>query len=223
MEGKCFVVIPAFNEEKVIGSVINELKSHGIHNIIVVDDGSEDETAIVCRKLGVTVVRHSLNRGKGAAVKTGFEAAKLMNADIAVTFDADGQHDPADIQSMQRLILEGYDVVLGKRNYKHKHIPRYKMVGNKLGNLITWFLYGVKVSDSQFGLRSYSRKALNLIKTTLDRYEYDSEIIREIARRNLRYTEIFANVRYTDYAKNKKHKQSVINSIKTVLKMLITG
>jgi len=220
---KVYIVIPAYNEAPVLGKVIEEIRKNGFNHIIVVDDGSTDNTRDVLQKKEVLSVRHSLNRGKGAAIKTGFEASRLLGADIVVTFDGDGQHDPVDIAPMSRLISEGYDVVMGKRDYREKHIPRYKVIGNKLGNLITWVVYGLWVSDSQFGLRAYSRKAIDKIRLTSDRYEFDSEIIREIARHGLKHCEMTAHVRYTDYAKSKKNKQSVISAVKMVFRMLLTG
>lgn len=220
---KVYIVIPAYNEAPVLGKVIDEIRKNGFDHIIIVDDGSVDETRTILQKKEVLSVRHSLNRGKGAAIQTGFEASQLLGADMVVTFDGDGQHDPIDIAPMVRLISEGYDVVMGRRDYREKHIPRYKVMGNKLGNLITWIVYGLWVSDSQFGLRAYSRKAIDKIRLTSDRYEFDSEIIREIARHGFKHCEMTAHVRYTDYAMSKKNKQSIISSIKTVLKMILTG
>ena len=198
-----YIVIPAYNEATVLGQVIDEIKQIGYDNIIVVDDGSTDTTYDVVNN-SVIFIHHSLNRGKGAAIKTGFEACKMLNADIIITFDGDGQHDPVDIKQMIELVEKGHDVVMGRRNYKEKHIPRYKVLGNKIGNFFTWLIYGLWVSDSQFGLRAYSKKAIEKIYLTSDRYEFDSEIIREIARHSLRHCEITAHVRYTDYATKKK-------------------
>lgn len=220
---KIYIVIPAYNEAIVLGKVIDEIKKNGFNNIVVVDDGSIDNTSLVLKDKEIINVRHSLNRGKGASIKTGFEACKLLGADIIITFDGDGQHDPIDIKSMIQLIQKGYDVVMGCRNYKEKHMPRYKVVGNSIGNFITWLIYGLWVSDSQFGLRAYSRKAIDNIHLTSDRYEFDSEIIREIARHGLKHCEMTAHVRYTEYARKKKNKQSVISAIKMVFRMLLTG
>ena len=107
-ENKIFIVIPCFNEDKVICSVIKEVQAAGYQNIIVIDDGSVDETYCQAQKISSVVsLRHFLNRVKGAAVKTGIEAAKILGAEIVVTIDGDGQHNPADIQKMLKLIENG--------------------------------------------------------------------------------------------------------------------
>lgn len=219
---KTFVVIPAFNEEKVIQAVISEIKKADYNDIIVIDDGSSDETFSKANGAGVIVLKHLINRGKGAAVKTGIEAAKILGADIVVTMDADGQHNPSDAKKMVDLINGGFNVVLGTRLKKSKGMPSYKILANYLGNFFTWLIYGLWVSDSQSGYRSYSQRAIHLIDTKTDRYEYDSEIIREIKRNKLKFSEVPIEVRYTKYSMNKKHKQNLKNGLKTLIKMIIS-
>ena len=223
-EKKIFIVIPAYNESRVIQGVINEVKSAGYENTIVVDDGSEDNTREKASSIpGVTALKHFINRGKGAAVKTGIEAAKILDADVAVTMDGDGQHNPEDIGKMLNLISEGYDVVLGTRLKNSKGMPFYKIIANHIGNFFTWIIYGLWVTDSQSGFRAYSRRAMELIDTKTDKYEYDSEVIREIYRHKLKYAEIPIEVRYTEYSMGKKQKQSLKNGIKTLIKMFISS
>ncbi|PIY69231.1 glycosyltransferase family 2 protein [Candidatus Roizmanbacteria bacterium CG_4_10_14_0_8_um_filter_39_9] len=218
-----FIVIPAYNESKVVASVIDELNENGYSNVIVVDDGSSDSTYKALLGRNVTVLRHMLNRGKGAAVKTGIEAAKRMGAQIVITFDADGQHDPKDIAGMIELLHKGSDVVLGKRDFSSKKIPYFKRLGNRLGNMLTWMVYGLWVQDSQSGLRAYSNRALDLIQTSTDRYEYDSEVIREIARNNLKWIEYPMHVRYTKYSQEKLNKQSAMGGLKTAIRMILSN
>ena len=218
-----FIVIPAYNEGAVIKSVIREVKRQGYNHIIVVDDGSSDDTYLRAKKEGVVALRHILNRGKGAAVKTGIEAAKILGANIIVTLDGDGQHDAKDIPIVLDKIKKKYDVVLGSRFLKKNKIPPFKVVANFLGNFITWIVYGIWVNDSQSGFRAYSKRAFSLMDTTHDRYEYDSEIIREIARNELRYIEIPIRVRYTSYSMNKANRQSFVNGIKTAVRMVISS
>lgn len=220
MGNKIYIVIPAFNEEKVVGQVVREVKKAGYDKIILVDDGSSDRTVKEAESAGATVLRHKINRGKGAAVKTGIEAAKLFNADVAVTMDGDGQHNPVEIDRLISKISQDFDVVLGSRLLNRKEMPTLRVIYNFLGNLFTWYLHGLWVTDSQSGFRAYSRKALDLIDTRSDRYEYDSEIIREIYRHKLKFTEVPVSVRYTKYSMGKTEKQSFLNGLKTVARMI---
>jgi UDP-N-acetylglucosamine---dolichyl-phosphate N-acetylglucosaminyltransferase len=220
---KIYIVVPAFNEERVILSVINSIKEYGYENIIVVDDGSPDDTYGKARLSNNAVaLRHAINRGKGAATKTGIEAAKLLGADIIVTMDGDGQHDPSDISHLIAPILKhNYDVALGTRLKNTRGMPFYKIILNHLGNIITWYLFGLYVTDSQSGFRAYSRYAMEVIDTKGDRYEYDSEIIREIYLSKLKYKEVPISVIYTEYSKQKIHKQGFYNGLKTLYKMVL--
>lgn len=218
---RTFIVIPAYNEGTVIASVIQDVQKEGWKDILVVDDGSTDSTYQEAKKAGAIVLRHTLNRGKGAAVKTGFDAAKKLHADAIVTIDADGQHEPKDIKHLLELLHKGNDVVLGVRNFDEKHIPRLKAVGNYIGNFFTWILYGIWVTDSQSGIRAYNRTALDCITIYNDRYEFETEIVREISRNNLTWTEVPITVRYSSYDQNKQNKQSFISAIKTMLRLVL--
>ena len=217
---KVYIVIPAFNEESVIQDVIKEIRDAGYENIIVVDDGSGDKTHEKAKSSGVTALRHKINRGKGAATKTGIEAAKLLRADIIVTMDGDGQHDPKDIEKLIEPIIQNHcDVVLGTRLKNTKGMPWHRIAANHVGNFFTWLLFGLWVTDSQSGFRAYSKHAAEVINTKGDRYEYDSEIIREIYIYKLKFKEVSIAVRYTEYSMGKIHKQGPINAIKTLYKM----
>lgn len=217
-----WIVLPAYNEEKVIRDTLEEIRSAGYSNIIVVDDGSRDQTYEKARAVpGVVALRHRLNRGKGAATKTGIEAAKLLDATTIVTMDSDGQHNPADIARLIEPIQKNHcDVVLGTRLKDPRGMPWYKILANWVGNAITWYFYGLWVSDSQSGFRAYSRHASELINTKTDRYEYDSEVIREIYLYKLKYREVPIEVRYTEYSMGKIQKQGFINGLKTFYKIV---
>jgi UDP-N-acetylglucosamine---dolichyl-phosphate N-acetylglucosaminyltransferase len=224
MVKKTWVIIPAYNEATIIQDVIWEIQGAGFSDIIVVDDGSADETYQKAREIeGVVALKHFINRGKGAAVKTGIEAARLSNADIVVTLDGDGQHNPQDIAKMIAFIEQGYDVVLGTRLKNPEGMPKYKILANHLGNFFTYLIYGLWVTDSQSGFRAYSKKAISLIDTKTDRYEYDSEVIREISRNKLKFMETPIEVRYTKYSMNKKDKMNFKNGLKTLIKMIISA
>ena len=222
MKNSVYVVIPAFNEAQVIADVIREVQSAGDYNIIVVDDGSKDntcQTAASCP--GVVALCHKINRGKGAATKTGIVAANKLGADIVVTIDGDGQHDPLDIEELIRPIIDGEcEVVLGVRRKKKGEMPFLKIIANKIGNTVTWFFYGIHVSDSQSGFRAYSRYAAGIIDTKADKYEYDSKVIREINNNRLSYKEVPIKVRYTEYSMGKTQKQGFVNGIRTLVRMI---
>jgi glycosyltransferase involved in cell wall biosynthesis len=221
-ESHIAVVIPIYNESQVIAQVLDDIKATGPYTIIVVDDGSGDKSTQAARAVDdVIVLRHRINRGKGAAVKTGIHAANELHTDCVVTMDGDGQHDPHDIVHLVSPILDGpYDVVLGTRMKNHQGMPLIKIIANKVGNLVTLILYGIYVSDSQSGFRAYSKNAAKIIDTKADKYEYDSKVIREINANRLSFTEVPISVRYTDYSKSKPQKQGFFVGIKTMVRMI---
>ncbi len=221
------IIIPIYNEEKNIPLLYQELSRALINlpnydfEIIFVNDGSQDKTFLKAQEiLGANVFRHKINRGKGAATKTGIEAAKMLGAEIIVTMDGDGQHDPQDIQKLIQPILEKKcEVVLGSRLINPEGMPWYKRIHNLIANILVWYLFGLWVNDSQSGFRAYSRHAVEVINTRCDRYEYDSEVIREIYIYKLKFQEVPIQVRYTEYSMSKVQKQSFLNGLKTLYKM----
>lgn len=224
---KIYIILPAYNEGKVISNVIKNIYRNGYNNIIVVDDGSKDNTYDKSIATGVIVIRHAINRGKGAATQTGLDAAKLLGADIVVTLDSDGQHNPKDIVKLITPIIEKKaDVVLGSRMLGEKGMPKSRIFMNKIGNWITYLFFGVLVTDSQSGFRAYSKKALDSVYTYMDRYEFESEMLGQIKNAKLRIQEVPIEVIYTDYSLNKyKHDagfsaQGLLNGIKMVLRLI---
>ncbi|MEP7104007.1 MAG: glycosyltransferase family 2 protein [Candidatus Dojkabacteria bacterium] len=227
---KIYVIIPAFNEEPVISQVIKSVQQEGFENIIVVNDGSFDNTSTVAKETGCIVLDHLVNRGKGAATQTGMDAAKLLDADYAVTLDADGQHNPADIHEILKpLLSKEVDVSLGSRFLSKQPIPFSRVFANKVGNLITFLFYGIHVSDSQSGFRGYNTKALKTIYTTFDRYEFESEIIHQINIHQLKYKEVPITVSYSNYSQNKwkninkgtQVSQTFLNGFNMLFRMII--
>ena len=221
IDSNIVIVIPAFNEAKVIAKVIKGVLKCGYSTIIVVDDGSSDNTAQRSANAGALVVSHKINRGKGAAAKTGIEAAKLLSADIVVTLDGDGQHSPPDINNLISPIKKGQcDVVLGNRLNTKNQIPTHKIITNHIANFVTWTFSGLWVNDSQSGFRAYSKSALASISTSADAYDYESEVIREIRHHRLIYKEIPISVHYTDYSMSKTNRQNALNGFKTLYKII---
>ena len=194
---KDWIVMPAYNEERSIGKVLDALKREGWRNIIVADDGSRDRTAEIARSKGALVVSHRQNMGLGAALRTGLNKARELGADYAVTFDADGQHDPEAVRALVQA-LNNADLVIGVR--RHLGIPLHKRVGNFGLNLITCLFSGV-FTDSQSGSRAFGKRALKLIRIRSNRYEVSSEIIIQAKKRGLRLRGVPVECFYTKYSK----------------------
>jgi UDP-N-acetylglucosamine---dolichyl-phosphate N-acetylglucosaminyltransferase len=217
------VVMPAHNEASVIGSVLANIPSEidGMTvRTIVVDDGSTDHTRQVARQQGALVVRHLTNLGVGAATVTGLRAAGEVNADVIVTMDSDGQHDPGDIVPLVRcLIADQFDVVIGSRLLDPDGMPSTRVAANLLLNALTYVVYRKIVSDSQSGFKVFSRRALDAIDLQSAGYEVCSEIIGEIYRKNLRYKSVPIKAVYTSYSQKKG--QHFLNGINLILGLLM--
>ena len=219
-KSKIGLVIPAYNEGGAIGDVLASLRKNGYENIIVVDDGSRDNTFEVAKKSGAIVLKHGINRGLGGALGTGIKAAVLKKYPVIVTFDADGQHDVADIERVSVPILQGKaDVVIGSRLKNKKGMPWYRVWMNMLGNAVTYALFGIWCSDTQSGLRAFSLEAARKIQIRSNRMEVSSEIIREIKRREFTMREVPIKAIYTDYSLSKG--QSLLTGIRTLFKLIL--
>jgi len=221
-----FIVIAAYNEEKSIVRVVDGLVSEGYQNVVVVDDGSSDATKeAVAEKAqhtsSIHLLTHFINRGQGAALKTGIDYALAQGADIIVTFDADGQHNPKEIKQLIAPIKKGeVDAVLGSRFLgKKSDVPPLKRAVLKGGILFTWLFSGKKLSDTHNGFRALSRKAAQQIQIRQDRMEHASEIIDEICKKNIPFTEVPVTIQYSEYARRKG--QSVFNSFKIATKLIL--
>lgn len=192
-----WIVIPAFEEEQMIGSVIEGLKKEGYNQIIVVDDGSEDQTAETAKSHGAEVIQHKENYGLGASLRTGLKEAQSRDADFVVTFDADGQHDPREIKKLLNA-LEEADFVVGNR--KTGEMPLNKRLGNTALDLIT-YLFGGPFTDSQSGFRGFGPRALEKITIWSDRYSVSSEIITQIGEKDLRFKSVPIKGIFTEYSR----------------------
>jgi len=178
--------------------------------VVVVDDGSTDQTATAAAAAGAIVVSHLINRGQGAALKTGIEYALSCGAEAIVTFDSDGQHRIEDVDALLAPVLEGkYDVVLGSRFLgEGSCVPFGRKLTLKLGVLFTRLVSGIRVTDTHNGLRALSRTAAEKIQIRQDRMAHASEILDEIARLKLRYAEVPTRILYTEYSQTKGQKSS---------------
>ena len=209
MKQAVFFVIPAYNEAESVGRVVQRVRSQ-YPNVVVVDDGSSDGTASVATRAGATTVQHLINRGQGAALKTGIEYALGCGAEIIVTFDSDGQHQLEDVEALLAPVQEGRcDVALGSRFLcADSQVPFGRRLTLKLGVVFTRLVSGIRVTDTHNGLRALSRKAAQQIRIRQDRMAHASEILDEIARLKLRYLEVPTRILYTEYARQKGQRSS---------------
>ncbi len=211
MEKKIFVILPAYNEARIIGGIIHEIQTlYPAFTAVVVDDCSSDATALEAKRAGAHVLRHCINLGQGAATKTGSEYALQKGADILVHIDADGQHSAAEIPILLQPLLEGRaDIVLGSRFLHHKsNVPSIRRLVLKVGILFTWFFSGIKLTDTHNGFRAQTRYAASKIQINENRMAHASEILHEIVRHNLRFSEVPVTVRYTDYSMQRGQRSS---------------
>lgn len=201
---KIYIVIPAFNEKLRIKIVIEAVKTFA-DKIIVVDDGSTDNTAeqIISKK--VVLLKHCFNLGQGAALQTGFQYAKQEGADIVITYDADGQFIASEIPLLIKPLIEGRaDIALGSRFLgKTVNMPTLKFIILKLGIIFTYLYSGIKLTDTHNGLRALNKKALRKISITQNRMAHSSEILDQIKQYQLKFTEVPVTVSYDDYTKKK--------------------
>ncbi|MBD3271642.1 MAG: glycosyltransferase [Elusimicrobia bacterium] len=215
------ILIPAYNEGKGIKYAIEKLKHDGYRNILVIDDGSIDNTYEIISKLDIYVARHIINRGAGAASSTGFEIAKILKPDIVVTYDADGQHDSEDIPELIKPIISNEaDVVFGSRMLGKSGMPWKRMIYNKIANIVTMIIYGITVSDTQSGLKAFNKRAYNTINIKTSRMEFCSEIVHQVKEKNLRFKEVKVKTIYTDYSMSKGN--DLVSGIKTVIRLVLS-
>lgn len=216
---KTVVVVPAWNEAQAIGEVLDGLLPR-VDAVVVVDDGSSDRTGEVALGRDARVVRHALNRGLGAALATGIRAALAEGADAILTFDADGQHRPEDVPAVLAPIKEGSaDVVIGSRLLNPEGMPLVRRIANRIGNAVTALLFGARVTDSQSGLRAFSRHAAERIEIRTDRMEVSSEIVAEVFRHKLRLAEVPIKSVYSRYSMSKG--QGFIMGLKTLGRLIV--
>jgi glycosyltransferase involved in cell wall biosynthesis len=214
MKKKIFAVIAAYNEARYINQVVKETKKY-VGNVIVVDDGSKDKTKEIAEKSKAIVLRHVVNLGKGAAVKTGCDYAVKNKADIIILIDADSQHDPDDIPKFLES-LKNYEVVMAYRKQK-KNMPFVLKLGNWIINKTINYLYGVEIKDSQCGYRAFTAKAYKKLKWESSDYSIESEMIAKIGKYKLSYHEIPIDTIYSDKYKG----TTILDGVKIVFNLLI--
>jgi glycosyltransferase involved in cell wall biosynthesis len=189
-------VIPAFNEAKNIAGVVIGAQKH-VSEVVVCDDGSSDLTGEIAEKLGSVVITHKTNLGKGVAIKDLFRRAKENGAEIIVTLDGDGQHDPHQIPLLTKPIIDGTaDIVNGSRFLKENAVPGHRRVGDGVLNRMTNAVSDYKLTDTQSGFRAYSRSALEHLEVKEHGIAVDSQLLMEASESGLRVTEVPIDVNY---------------------------
>jgi glycosyltransferase involved in cell wall biosynthesis len=217
---KTYIIIAAFNEytgiKEVLGSLI-PLR----YPIIVIDDGSMDATSRIVDDFPVMLIRHDINLGQGAALETGMEMARRLDADFIIHFDADGQHDPADIEFLLAPLINGSaDIVFGSRFLGKKASglsgPREFVL--KTARWINYGLTGILLTDAHNGIRAMNKKALSVIHFQQPGMAHASEILYLTKKKSLRYLEIPVFIKYTSYSKQKG--QGFFNSLNILFHLL---
>ncbi|MCK4521143.1 MAG: glycosyltransferase family 2 protein [Nanoarchaeota archaeon] len=209
-----WVVIPAYNESRHISDVIKKTKKY-VNNIIVVDDGSRDDTYKIAKRLDVYALKNIVNMGKGAALKTGCDFAMKNKADIIIAMDADGQHNPDDIPRILEA-LKDKDIVFSYRRFT-RQMPFILKIGNILINKFIKLLYSVELKDTQCGFRAFTSESYKKIRWTHSDYSMESEMIANTGKHDLKYGEIPIKTIYS----NKYKGTTIIDGFKIVFNMLL--
>ncbi len=216
-----WVVIAAYREQGRLAPTLARILDEGYSNIVVVDDGSPDDTAAGASAHPIWLLKHPINLGQGAALQTGIEFALERGAEILVTFDADGQHDATEIGTLVEPIRRGgVDIALGSRFLGTKgNVPFTRKLVLKGGVLFTRLFSHIRVTDTHNGFRAFSRATAMKFRITQNRMAHASEILDRISEHRLRYVEVPVTIRYTEETLAKG--QSSWNAIKIVMQLLM--
>ena len=215
-----FVVVPAYNEARVIGEVVRGLLA-AFPNVVVVNDGSSDDTAAVLKETPATIVTHLINLGQGAALQTGITHALERGASYIVTFDADGQHRLEDALQAVRVLSEGGgDAVCGSRFLgTASNVPRIRKFILKAAVGLANLTSGAHMTDAHNGLRALSRKAAASLDLTQSGMAHASEIISQLRTHGMQIREVPVQIHYTEYSLAKG--QSSLNAINILVDLFI--
>ncbi len=219
-----WIIVPAFNEASVIGDVVADLHSV-FGNVVVVDDGSKDGTAVAARRAGAHVVPHPVNLGQGAAIQTGVEYARAQpGALVFATFDADGQHRVKDVISMiDRLSADAFDIVIGTR-FAAGAPPRMPLLKRVVLQAAAWLSPSSRrlhLTDAHNGLRVFNKTVADGLNITMNGMSHASEFITLIAENHWRVSEEPVEILYTDYSMSKG--QPLLNGVNIVFDGFLRG
>lgn len=227
---KVCIIIPAFNEADVISEVIKNVKqtfskTKYDYTVLVIDDGSEDNTALLAEDSGAKLIKHILNSGAGGATATGLSYANQNGYNIAATMDADGQHKSDDVLKGVNILNESknIDLLIGSRLIDSSGMSKVKVIGNKGLSLVTNLIFGISSTDSQSGLRVFSEKALKSLRWKTNGYEFCSEMLWRAKQIGLRIDEYPIQAIYTDYSKSKgQNNWNAINIVGSLIRRRLT-
>ena len=216
---KSIVIIPAFNEEVAISSIVKRSMKYA-DEVLVVDDGSTDRTSQIAKDAGARVIKHYNNLGKGVSLKDAF--AEVKGYDIVVTIDGDGQHNPDEIPNLVRPIMEGRaDLVNGSRYLDgfDDETPAYRRVGQRVLDIATNVTSGTHVTDSQSGFRAFSGKTIPYFRFRDTGFGIESEMLADAAENNFRIVEVPITVRYD--VENSSTKGPVTHGVGVLIKIIL--
>jgi len=209
-------VIPAYNEERYIGSVVLKTRKH-VDTVIVVDDGSTDLTAEIAEAAGAVVVRHEGKEGKGTALSTGFRRIRELDPAAVVMLDGDGQHLTEEVPQLLAPVLRGEaDLVIGSRYLqKRGGVPRHRIWGHWFFTTLTNLLSGKRTTDSQSGFRAFSPRAIECIRFSSEGFSVESEMQFLAKQHNLRLAEVIITANYVEKSKRPvvKHGLLVLDGV----------
>ncbi|PIN75796.1 hypothetical protein COV17_03565 [Candidatus Woesearchaeota archaeon CG10_big_fil_rev_8_21_14_0_10_36_11] len=208
------VIIPAYNEEKTLRNVIHAVKKY-VQDIIIVDDGSHDTTEQIVQEENVIFLKHAVNLGKGAALKTGCDYAITQNVHNIIVMDADGQHDPEKIPEFIEK-LNNVNLVFGYRTLGTS-MPFVLRFGNAFINKTTKILYGITVKDTQCGYRAFTAETYKKIRWNASDYSMESEMIARAGKHKVSYAQIPIQTIYADKYKG----TTVLDGVSIVMKMFL--
>ncbi len=217
-----YILIAAFNESTVIGQVIKDCQKEGFDRVVVIDDGSEDVTGEVARQAGAAVITHPLNCGKSAAISTGLQYlhGQAKHDDIVVLMDADGQHLASEIKLLITPLLNDpqLDVTYGVRTISAE-TPLVNRLGRRVGDWISVLYTGRYFADSQCGFRAFRLRAITGLELGIDRYAIETQMLRYIVEHRLKSLPVSVSNIYTEYSRNKHHKQGIMQGLKTLVSL----
>ncbi len=215
-----FVVIPAYNAADTLPALLERtVRFVPQENIIVVNDGSDDSTGAVAVSFGARVVTHERNKGKGAALQSGFDTALQHGCDAVITMDADLQHQPEDISRFVELYhLRQYDIIIGSRLHNKKGMPFHRVLSNALTTFLVNVRTGASISDSQSGFRFITRRVLEHVQVQTSGFEAETEFLLRTAKQEFSFGSMSIDTVYAGEKSHMTHLKTTINFVKVLLK-----